>query len=196
MDRLMPKLNIYDQLAYLLVGGTAISVFELLIFSLTGEFVGGQLSQWLWVGISYFVGHIIQSLANLLISENKENFTESEKEILSLARKNLKLNKLNDREIYQICYMLSLAKDIAGQVSLFNAYYSLYRGWLVISFLTAVSAIMLLVISYTNHWFWLAAVTGSILTAIFFQRKNRFFQYSRSKTLHTFLIITKKLNEN
>lgn len=190
-NKLFSKFSFYDQLGYILVGGMALIVISFDIWLL-----------WHWIPkidgidfiilviVAYFLGHLIQSLANLIIKEKKDDFSEQEKKILNIARENFNLKEKSDNEVYRFVNMLSLTKDFSGQVETFNAYYSLYRGWLTVFVAQSIFLLffLILIFNFKSLIFLLISIVVSIL---FYLRLKRFYRYSREKTLHTFLIINK-----
>lgn len=190
-NKLFSKFSFYDQLGYILVGGMALIVISFDIWLL-----------WHWIPkidgidfiilviVAYFLGHLIQSLANLIIKEKKDDFSEQEKKILNIARENFNLKEKSDNEVYRFVNMLSLTKDFSGQVEAFNAYYSLYRGWLTVFVAQSIFLLffLILIFNFKSLIFLLISIVVSIL---FYLRLKRFYRYSREKTLHTFLIINK-----
>jgi hypothetical protein len=193
-DKLFSKFNIYDHVGYLLVGSIAIlmGLLNNRIFNF-GEIKIDFSAEILilWVIIAYFFGHIIHAIANVLIKENKVVFSESEKEILNNARKFFDVTKHSDNEVYLLCYMLSSAKDITGQVQSFNAYYSLYRGWFVI-FLLEMEFIAFSIFAFgisLELIFCFEVV--SLFAFLTLNRARRFYDYSRGKTLQTFTLLEK-----
>lgn len=187
------KFNIYDQIGYLMVGsvGLLVLAFSFYLFGVTYMMPSFDLNNsLLWFIIAYLFGHVLQAIANIFIKENKVSFSDSEKEILERAKAYFNVVKQSWGEVYSLCYMSSSAKDITGQVQSFNAYYSLYRGWMMVFGLNSVSMLILNI----NHWFSLGYfsffVLSIILTWLFYNRSKRFYSYSRAKTLQTFLINT------
>lgn len=144
----------------------------------------------MWFIIAYFLGHIVQAVANIFVRENKLAFSKSEKEILNRAKEYFKLEKQSLDEIYALCYMLSSAKDITGQVQSFNAYYGLYRGWFVIFALES-AFLLIYVVANWFSWHLISLLLSVLLTVLFFRRSKRFYRYSRSKTLQTFILLNK-----
>ena len=186
------KLNLYDHLGYIFVGVIAILLFfiDLRHFFAISNLPEIKLDNILvWLIASYFVGHIIQALSNILIREDKTDFDESEKKVLNKAKDYFNIENGDDHAAYLLCYMLACAKDITGHVVSFNAYYSLYRGWYTIFLL---QSILLLFINIANWFILLYAVyffISSFIAFLFYRRAQRFFKYSRSKTLQTFIIL-------
>ena len=147
----------------------------------------------MWFIVAYLFGHVLQAGANIFVKENKVNFSDSEKEILERVSVYFNVAKQSWGEVYSLCYMSSSAKDITGQVQSFNAYYSLYRGWMILFGLNSISMLILNIM----HWFFIGYlsffVLSIILTWLFYNRSKRFYGYLRAKTLQTFLInITNK----
>lgn len=191
MQKIFSKFNIYDHVGYLLVGSIGLLViyfdtilldYKLPVFDVNTAII--------WLIGAYFFGHIIQSIANLIIKEDKEEFSEREKKILELAKEFFKIKELelSNNEIWNLCYLLTLAKDITGHISSFNAYYSLYRGWFVIFFLESIFLFIYIFIAYNLFIiiFLLLSVWAAFLC---YKRGKRFFRYLRAKVLQTFLII-------
>ncbi|MFA6528364.1 MAG: hypothetical protein WCT46_02380 [Candidatus Gracilibacteria bacterium] len=193
-DKLFSKFNIYDQIGYFLVGSIAILVglLNYQIFDFGEKIIDFSTETFiLWIIVAYFFGHVIHSIANVLIKENKVVFSDSEKEILDKARIFFGVTKQSDNEVYLLCYMLSSAKDITGQVQSFNAYYSLYRGWFVI-FLLEMEFLAFSIFAFGLNFersIYFGAV--SLLVFLMSNRAQRFYNYSRSKTLQTFTLLEK-----
>jgi len=193
-DKIFSKLNIYDQIGYLLVGGLAILVglIDCRILGFHREIVALTADNFvIWFLVAYFLGHLIHAVANTLVKENKTVFSESEKEILAKARLFFDGAKQSDNEVYLLCYMLSSAKDITGQVQSFNAYYSLYRGWFTI-FLFEMNFVSLVILAHGLSLKLLTFFTAaSVISFLMLTRSRRFYDYSRGKTLQTFTLIEK-----
>lgn len=193
-SKIFSKFNVYDQIGYLLVGSIALLVVIFDLFLLGKQsFVPDFTTQnfLAWFIIAYFLGHIMQAIANIFIRENKTDFSDSEKEILEKARGYFGIDKQSLNEIYLLCYMFSFAKDITGQVQSFNAYYSLYRGWFVVFGLNSFFALS----QFLSNWFSLLHtsifVFSLLLAWLFYKRSKRFYSYLKGKTLQTFIIISK-----
>jgi len=189
MNQIFSKFNLYDQIGYLLVGSIALMLAYVDFSVFNVSFPNFNLTNLpLWVVVAYFLGHVIQAVANILIREKKEDFDESEKEILDLARKYFSTEKGTDGEVWNLCYMLASAKDVSGQIQSFNAYYSLYRGWFIVF---AVES--LLIAAFTLYSFNLPKIVflliSSITAILFYRRLKRFYVYLRSKVLQTFIIV-------
>ncbi len=147
----------------------------------------------LWVIVAYLFGHVLQAISNIFVKENKVNFSDSEKEILERASAYFNVTKQTWGEVYSLCYMSSSAKDITGQVQSFNAYYSLYRGWMIVFGLNSISMLILSIIHWFSFSYLSLFILSVILTWLFYNRSKRFYNYSRGKTLQTFLLnITNK----
>lgn len=190
-NKIFPKFSFYDQLGYVLVGSIALFVifFDIWIMEYqTPEISGVDL--FVLIIIAYFLGHIIQSLANLIIKEKRDDFSKEEKEILNIAREKFNLKEKADNEIYRFINMISLGRDFSGQVEIFNAYYGLYRGWLIIFVVQSIflSGYSTFAFDLRNLIFLIIAV---IVATLLYLRMKRFYKYSREKTLQTFLIISK-----
>lgn len=187
--QLFSKFNVYDQIGYLLVGSIGLLVMYLDTVLLNYEFPKFDLENAIiWLIVAYFLGHIIQAVANVIIKEKKEDFNEQEKRILDIAEEFFWIKELSDREIWDLCYMTTLAKDITGQISSFNAYYSLYRGWLMIFTIESVFLLVYVILFFSLPTIiWL--MVSFLLAVLFYRRSKRFYKYLRAKVLQTFLII-------
>lgn len=188
-QQIFSKFNVYDQIGYLLVGSIGLLVVYVDTVLLNYEFPKFDLkTAIIWLIVAYFLGHTIQAVANVFIREKKEDFNEQEKRILDIAGEFFGIKKLSDGEIWNVCYMTALAKDITGQISSFNAYYGLYRGWLIV--FTIESAFLLM---YVILFFSLTSIVqltvSFLLVVLFYRRSKRFYRYLRVKVLQTFLVI-------
>lgn len=190
--QLLSKFNVYDQVGYLLVG--SISLIVLYLDSLFFDFGFPKFdlnSSIIWLIITYFLGHIIQSIANIIIKEKKEDFNEKEKKILEIAKEFFEIKNLSEEEVWNLCYMMAFAKDITGQISTFNAYYSLYRGWFVIFVLESLFLLPLNIFKWFNFTYLILFLISNFLTILFFRRKKRFYSYLKIKVLQTFILLRK-----
>ena len=202
-QKVFSKFNIYDQIGYLMVGAIA-----LLAFVFNGAYFfklaipAFEINTFLiWFIIVYFLGHLTQGVANIvsdirwlrfLMPENKEDFNEQEKEILEQAKTYFGLEKQDESKLWSFCYMFSNTKDISGQVQAFNAYYSLYRGWLVIFILESLFLFGFLFVTFDLEKI-LLLLASVFLAFIFYRRSQRFWKYTKDKVFQTFVIV-KKLN--
>lgn len=207
-NKIFSKFNIYDQIGYLMVGAIALIIFAFdAVYFFKASVPLFNLNTFLiWFVIAYFLGHLIQGIANLigdieirkkkplqfLIPEEKRHFDEAQREILQQARNYFKLQNTNESKLWNLCYMFATAKDITKQVQSFNSYYSLYRGWLVIFVLESLFLLYFLIVKH--NWQMLFWFLGSIFLAfIFYRRSRRFWEYTKDKVLETFIIV-KNLN--
>lgn len=205
MDKqVFSKFNLYDQIGYLMVGSIAIIILVFNVYYFYGiKLLNLDIDTFLiWFIIAYFFGHVIQGITNLisvipilniLIKEDKKKFSDEEKETLKDAEKYFKIKKQDESKLWSLCYTFSLAKDITAQVQVFNANYSLYRGWLIVFLLQSLFILyQLLFQQYSLQILWL--FIGSIFfTFLFYKRSKRFWNYMRSKVLETFTVV-KALN--
>lgn len=190
--QILSRFNVYDQFGYLLVGSISLIVLYLNSLLLDVEFPKFDLSSFIiWFIITYFLGHVVQAIANIIVKEEKGNFNEKEKEILEIARKFFDITNLSDSEIWSLCYMMAFAKDITGQVSTFNAYYSLYRGWFVIFVLESSFLLLLNIFKWFNFTYLILFLSSAFLTILFFRRKKRFYSYLKIKVLQTVILLRK-----
>lgn len=187
--QIFSKFNVYDQIGYLMVGSIGLLVMYLDTVLLNYKFPKFDLkAAIIWFIAAYFLGHIIQAVANVIIREKKEDFNKQEKRILDIAEEIFGIKELSDGEIWNLCYMTALAKDVTGQISSFNAYYSLYRGWLIIFTIESVFLLVYLILFFSlTSIVWL--IVSFLLVVLFYRRSKRFYRYLRVKVLQTFLII-------
>lgn len=193
-DKIFSKLNIYDQFGYIFVGviGLLVIVFNFYLFNGQGIIPTFDIQNLiLWVIVAYFVGHVFQATANIFIKENKLEFSEIDKNTLSEARKYFDIKTDDNNQIYGLCYLFATAKDISGQVQSFNAYYSLFRGWFIIFSLETIFLLGVWLKSPSYLTLLLLGFISLTFAALFYKRSKRFFEYSRTKTLQTFLIAKK-----
>ena len=188
-QQMFSKFNVYDQIGYLLVGSIGLLIIYLDTILLNYKFPKFDLETVIiWLIVAYFLGHIIQAVANVIIREKKEDFNEQEKRILDIAEISFGIKELSDGEIWNLCYMTALAKDITGQITSFNAYYSLYRGWLMIFIIESVFLLVYVILFFSLPTIiWL--MVSFLLVVLFYRRSKRFYRYLRAKVLQTFIII-------
>ena len=188
-QQIFSKFNVYDQIGYLMVGSIGLLVIYLDTILLNYKFPKFDLKTTIiWFIVAYFLGHIIQAIANVIIREKKEDFNKQEKRILDIAEEFFGIKDLSDGEIWNLCYMTALAKDITGQITSFNAYYSLYRGWLMVFTIETVFLIVYVILFFSLPTIiWL--IVSFLLVVLFYRRSKRFYNYLRAKVLQTFLII-------
>ena len=188
-QQIFSKFNVYDQIGYLMVGSIGLLVIYLDTILLNYKFPKFDLkTAIIWFIVAYFLGHIIQAIANVIIREKKEDFNKQEKRILDIAEEFFGIKDLSDGEIWNLCYMTALAKDITGQITSFNAYYSLYRGWLMVFTIETVFLIVYVILFFSLPTIiWL--LVSFLLAVLFYRRSKRFYNYLRAKVLQTFLII-------
>jgi len=190
--QILSKFNVYDQVGYLMVGSISLIVLYLDSLFLNIRFPKFDLnSSIIWLIVTYFLGHIIQSIANIIIKEKKENFNEKEKKVLEIAKEFFDIKNLSEGEIWSLCYMMAFAKDITGQISTFNAYYSLYRGWFVVFALESLFLLLLNIFKWFNFTYLILFLISNFLTILFFRRKKRFYSYLKIKVLQTFILLRK-----
>lgn len=188
-QQIFSKFNVHDQIGYLMVGSIGLLVIYLDTILLNYKFPKFDLeTAIIWFIVAYFLGHIIQAIANVIIREKKEDFNKQEKRILDIAEEFFGIKDLSDGEIWNLCHMTALAKDITGQITSFNAYYSLYRGWLIVFAIETVFLIVYVILFFSLPTIiWL--MVSFLLVVLFYRRSKRFYNYLRAKVLQTFLII-------
>ncbi len=198
-SKIFTKFNVYDQIGYLMVGGIAlitISLNAVLFF----KFILPPFSVdtfLVWLIVAYFLGHFLQGVTNIinkvpilcfLVKENKTDFSDDDNEILNKAKTFFGLKGQDNNKLWNLCYMLSCAKDVTGQIQSFNAYYSMSRGWFVIFLLE--SLFLLYIFISTRNLQVLYFLGLSILfVCVFYMRSKRFWQYVRNKVLQTFMVV-------
>lgn len=203
-QKIFSKLNIYDQMGYLMVG--AIFLF-VIVFNTTyiyqSRVPAFNLNTFLaWFITAFFLGHLVQGIANLisdipllrlLIRESKNGFNEQQKDILQQVESYFGLEKQNENKLWNICNTFVTAKDITGQIQAFNAYYSLYRGWLVVFLMQSAFLLYHLFSAYKSIVL-LSFIVSVFLSFIFYRRSKRFWKYMTNKVIETFIVIkTSKL---
>ena len=187
--------NLYDHIAYILVGsvGIALVILDLSLSGKSGVVPSFDPKSYLaWFIAAYFLGHTIQAISNLLIKEDRTNFSDAQKEVLNQAREYFKLKDENHSNTFLMCYMLACIKDFTGQIRTFNAYYGLYRGWFTVFLLESVALVILNYCNWFDFRMLVLLISTSILSFLFFKRAKRFYLYLRAKVLQSF-ILTKEL---
>jgi len=198
-QKVFSKFNVYDQIGYLMVGAiTALVLIFNAIYFYGVDAPTFSLDNFLiWFIVAYFLGHLIQGVANIinsmpllryLMCEDKTDFNDEEKEILGQAKNYFGLDKQDNNKLWGLCHMLASGKDITGQVQAFNAYYSLYRGWFVVFFLESLFLFGCLT-SFFNYPKLYLLLLSIFLTMIFYRRSKRFWEYTRGKVLETFVVV-------
>jgi len=193
------KLNIYDQLGYLLVGLLALMLIYIDITLLKYDFIFilNTKNFIIVTLVAYFLGHIFQAISNLFLKWNRIPFEEDEKKILQLARKRFKLQKeFDDSYVWELCYILTLQNDNTNQIAYFNAYYGLYRGWFVVFACHTIFIIILCLITEFNIYSIFLVCFSLLFAIIFFKRSKRFFFYLRKRVLQNFYITTLDTNKS
>ncbi|MCL5073661.1 MAG: hypothetical protein M1308_22620 [Actinobacteria bacterium] len=212
MNELTQKFNLYDNLAYVLVGLYQIFIWLLLYILLFDgkaiiffDFLKIEFTVTL-ILISYLAGHLVQAISNIFGKWEKDKKEERKKDlsfVIDKARSFFNLSKtMPDRIIWQYCYLFALSNDFSGHVTLFNSMYSLYRGLWVASSNTFIISTMILLIQlivffiskltiFPNWKLIPFTLVISVFSIMFNRRKKRFFNYMSEKTLITFDILLK-----
>ena len=196
-NKIFSRFNIYDQFGYLFVGSIALLAvaFDLFLLgkldSVLAASVFSNRNFLALLPLAYFMGHIVQAIANIVIRENKTDFSDSEKKTLEEAKRYFEAENKSLQEVYLLCYMLSFAKDITGHVQAFNAYYGLYRGWGIVFGLNSLFMLYFVAQSWFSPLNISILAISIILTWLIHRRSKRFYLYSRQKTLQTFTIVSK-----
>ena len=120
-QQIFSKFNVYDQIGYLMVGSIGLLVIYLDTILLNYKFPKFDLkTAIIWFIVAYFLGHIIQAIANVIIREKKEDFNKQEKRILDIAEEFFGIKDLSDGEIWNLCYMTA-SKFFVGTVGNFSS---------------------------------------------------------------------------
>ncbi len=210
MKNVIERLNIYDQFGYILVG-----LYQLIIMYIAYLIIQGLkiselfsielnvVSSLVITFICYFLGHIIQALANIFTKENKDN-NEFNQEILENGKVFFGLDdNIPNSKVFNYCYLYSLSNDISGHISLFNSLHSFYRGLYMSALISSIFFFFILILSfflkdfliYSNLWFWITLILLIGQTILFRNRRKRFFKYLGDKTLITFDILMRQKSE-
>lgn len=202
-QKIFSKFNFYDQIGYLMVGSIAIFILVFDIEFFYGfKFIDLNINNFIiWFVIVYFFGHLIQALTNIinklpllnfLIKENKEDFNDNQKKILKDAKRFFKSKSKENKIIWNVCYLYSLSKDVTGQIQAFNAYYSMYRGWLTVFLLESAFLVYVLFKEFNTRNLSLFLI-GVLIMFIFYIRSKRFWAYLTDKVLQTYVIVKIKI---
>jgi hypothetical protein len=197
-QKIFSKLSVYDQFGYLMVGAIALFVLTFnAVYFYKLDIPPFNLNNFLvWFIVAYFCGHLIQGVANFigvvplfrrLVKEPKDDFSKKEEEILNQVSDFFGLDKTDSKRAFGVCMTFTTAKDITGQVQIFNATYSLYRGWLTIFFLQSLFLLYQYLLSYSAIILLQFAIS-IFLTLIFYRRARRFWRYIRDKIFETFIV--------
>lgn len=192
-NKTFSKFNLYDQSAYILVGSVGLGYIAIFITfaNYPVKIPDIQISNSiLWLIAAYYYGHIIQAIANIFIKEDKSsNFTDSEKKVLDDAKNFFKSNDASYNSLFQLCYQKVLKGDNSLNILPFAANYGLYRGWLVVNILQLILFIFLLVTTRFSSKILIVLLFFSLISFLFYRRKNRFFKYLIAKVIQNTQII-------
>lgn len=199
-NKLFPKTSLFDQISFLMVGAiaTIVAVLDmayLFTWPIPTIDFGSALA---WLAISYFAGHLIHTISNvirdvpllpLLDWEATPRYIPHEQRLLDEARNYFKQEQHDETHDYlwNLCYMFAIGKDITSQVETFSAYYNLYRGWFTTFLLESLILGFLMVTAYTPTTL-LLFVLSTIGTLLFYRRAKRFWQYLNDKVFGIFTI--------
>ena len=191
-NKIFSKFNLYDQFAYLLVGSVGLGYIAVFVgladysFKIPALEISNSI---LWLISAYYYGHIIQAIANIIIREDKSNFSDSEKEVLDDAKVFFESKNTDYNFLFQLCYQKVLKGDNSLSILTFVANYGLYRGWFVVNILQTLLFLFLLVSSWFSFKILIVLLLFSLLSFLFYKRKNRFFTYLRTKVIQNTQII-------
>ena len=185
----------YDLLGYLLPGFLVIS--EIFVFfegfnALITKIVELSNVEIIFLIISsYMAGHLVQSFSNVLeqifskikflkyisgtpdyqylSEENKFYSPELKKAIREAFKKVFKLEKINEKEIFNLCYTLIQQKMETTNLNLFVSLYGFYRG---LSYACLIGVVLLII-----QLNFLSSFIFMIFWFLFLQRYKRFKSY-------------------
>lgn len=195
------KFNQYDLFGYIMVGsiGILVLLFDLNFF-LKIPYPSLDLNNIIiWFILVYFFGNIIQGLVGIvgkcnfikgIFTEDKEKFEQNQKLILNQAKRYFKLGSVSYDYTWNTCNLFVISKIPNGYIESFGAYYSLYRGWLLVFFVQAIVT----AIAYWNNKsnVNLSLLILSILISyVFYKRSKNFWNYQRDKVLQAFILFSK-----
>ena len=195
---LFSKLSLYDQIGYFLVGSVLIILIALDLFLLNNIELLPNINSVniiVYLIVAYFLGHIVQSLANILIKEKKSSFDSFESKILDGAKTFFKVGSLNPNQsdVFQLCYLFALSKDKTSHLVQFNALYSFYRGIFLIFSLETLFLIVLVALNWFNIIYFFILLVSIAISFLMFFRLKRFARYFKQKVFYIYLL-TKNLN--
>lgn len=186
------KFNLYDQIAYILVGGVTIIYSYIGLALLDKSTILPKIdlaNSVVWTLGTYYLGHIVQALANIVVKENKSDFTTEEKSLLERVKSHFKSESNDYSHIFQLAYQKTLISENSSYIQTFNANYGLYRGWFISTILACIFFLYILVV----NWFSILALSLFIslllVTYLLHNRRVRFYNYIRAKVLQNIEII-------
>jgi hypothetical protein len=219
MEQTTKHFNLYDHLAFIMVGLYQLIILGVIYLMLSGESMSQLLALFdlkyslILVLFSYMLGHIVQAVSNIFDKWERKAKEEQKNElgfVMKKARTFFDLPKeMSDKQVWQYCYLYALSNDFSGHILLFNSLHSLYRGlWVAsgVGFLFLLASIIFTAITKCLESGWssicwvqpekflfLLVLWGAF--RLFNQRRKRFFAYMGDKVLVTFDILSKgKLN--
>lgn len=213
MNQIQEKFNLYDHLAYILVGLYQIFVLGILYLLISSSSSNNLINllrlefSFTIILIAFLLGHLIQATSNIFEKWEKTK-KEEESVFSSFIMKRSRIffhlpKKIEDKDVWQYCYLYSLSNDFSGHIALFNSLHSLYRGFWIASFIAFIVSLLAMTLQiivfittkYKQYPDWrlgiyiLATFGFSLLFNI---RKKRFFVYLGKKVLIAFDILSKK----
>lgn len=208
MQQTISKFNLYEHLAFILVGLLQISLgYFLYLISTSKEMLSildiFELKYSVALILSsYFIGHFVQATSNIFnkieIKKKSEKYRYIQAKVLDFFN----IPQEESKNIFQYCYFYVLNKsDILGkELLLFNSLYGLYRGFYcsaLISFVCSTFYFFINIVAFfcCQRTMNIAILTYSIiclsLTLIFRLRASRFFDYLGSKTYIAFDVVSR-----
>lgn len=200
------KTNIYDFLGYFLPGAVVILQIFLIFndFNIVVDKIrklsSGEI--FLIIIFSYIIGHLIQSFSNILekillkipifkkivglptheslLERNNFYSIEFKKSIREAGREVFGIEKLTEKEFFNLCYSLVQQKLEKNRLNLFVSLYGFYRG---LSY-SCLIGFVLFVIKFDF------IISGIFLVSsiLFFQRYKRFKSYFEDYVYRDFYI--------
>ncbi len=198
MSEFLNKISLYDQLGFIVVGGIfyAFLGYDLAYFSLDLKKLTDSALE---IGVAvYFLGHVAQAIANVLIRENKEGFSIPQQEVLGRVKQYFTSPQATDGQAFSLCYLWATGVDKTGHISEMNAKYGLYRGWATVLFLQSLFYLIVLICSIaqtsiqeawqTDKALFIGLMFCAPVAFLMLRRSWRFYKLIGDKTLQTFVI--------
>lgn len=202
MQQTISKFNLYEHLAYILVG-----LFQIILgYSFFLIYKEQDIKDLLIIFelkysiaiilFSYFIGHFIQALSNIF-SKKEHKKKEQNSSYSFVKNKAIKFFDIpeteGERNVFQYCYFyVLLHSDCLGkELLLFNSLYGLYRGFYFSSLFSCIVCGFFLFVKLAvffccqhifNYNLILYFIITIVLLLVFKRRAERFFDYLGKKT--------------
>lgn len=196
-SKVFSKFNLYDLIGYFLVGAMFLIMILLDLYVVDIIIVAPVFSTQnivLGIMLSYFLGHVLHAIVKIFYKHDGNNFkvSDNEKRVLNEVKLYFNIpNTVSDFDVYKQCYMLTLAKDMTGQVLKYNAFYAMYRGWVIAFLMESIFLSIVMVSIWFNNLCLIALLSSVVLTLLFYQQGNQYYHFARRKVLQTFILIKK-----